>query len=191
VLLPFVKVLLAMAGLGTRGVTAVAVCAALWAVLNALISPFFWQLTQMPFLCDLLAFAALIFVVWWTRRFGAISLTGVVFGVLSFILRPGAIFNLAFVAAAIAFDFLTRAVGYDRMFNKPFVGSIVAVLISVVCAALAGLIIGALFMSFTTLPAILAFAGLHAIGGLIGGVVGAGIITTLKARRIEPSALRV
>lgn len=183
-------VLLGVVGLGTRGVTAVAVCAALWAVLNALISPFFWQFTHMPFLCDLLAFAALILVVWWTRRFGAASVTGVVFGVLSLILRPGAFFNVAFVVAAIVFDFLTRGVGYERMFNKPVVGSIVAVLISVVCAALAGLMIGALFMSLATLPAILAFAGLHAIGGLIGGVVGAGIVATLKARRIEVGAVR-
>jgi hypothetical protein len=183
-------VLLALAGLGTREVTAVAACAALWAVLNAFISPVFWQFTQMPFLCDMLAFAALTLVVWWTRRFGAASLTGVVFGVLSFILRPGAFFNSAFVVAAIAFDFLTRAVGYDRMLNKRLVGSTAAVLISVACAALAGLIIGALFMSFNTFPAILAFAGLHAIGGLIGGIVGAGIITTLKARRIEAGAVR-
>lgn len=190
VLLFYQKVLLPLAGLGTRGVTAVAVCAALWAVLNAFISPFFWQLTQMPFLCDLLAFAALVLVVWWTRRFGAASLTGVVFGVLSFVLRPGAFFNTAFIVAAIAFDLLTRAVGYNRMFNKPLVGSIATVLISTACAALAGLIIGALFMSFATFPAILAFAGLHAIGGLIGGLVGTGIITTLKARRIEPGAVR-
>jgi membrane associated rhomboid family serine protease len=76
------------------------------------------------------------------------------------------------------------------MFNKPLLGSIATVLISTACAALAGLIIGALFMSFVTFPAILAFAGLHAIGGLIGGLVGAGIITTLKARRIEPGAVR-
>ena len=181
---------LALAGLGTRGVTAVAVCAALWAVLNAFISPFFWQLTQMPLLCDLLAFAALVLVVWWTKRFGAASLTGVVFGVLSFVLRPGAFFNLAFVAAAIAFDFLTRALGYDRMFTRRLVGSIAAVLISVVCAALAGLIIGSLFMNLASLPAILSFAGLHAVGGLIGGVIGAGMVAALKARRIEPGAVR-
>ena len=179
-----------MAGLGTRGVTAVAVCAALWAVVNAFISPFFWQLTQMPFLCDLLAFAALILVVWWTRRFGAASLAGVVFGVLSFILRPGAFFNSAFIVAAIVFDLLTRAVGYNRIFNKPLVGSIAAVLISITCAGLAGIIIGALFMSMTTFPAVLAFAGLHAIGGVLGGLVGVGIVATLKGRRIEPGAIR-
>ena len=144
----------------------------------------------MPFLCDLLAFAALVLVVWWTRRFGAASLTGIVFGVLSFMLRPGAFFNSAFIVAAIAFDFLTRAIGYKRIFGKPIVGSIVAVLISVVCAALAGLMIGPFFMGFTAYPAILAFAGLHAIGGLIGGAIGVGIVTTLKARRIEPSAVR-
>jgi len=171
-------------------VTAVAVCAALWAVLNAFIAPFFWQLTQMPFLCDVLAFAALMLVVWWTRRFGAASLTGIVFGVLSSLLRPGAFHNVAFVVAAIAFDFLARAIGYDRLFKKPLAGSIVAVLISVVCAGLAGLMIGTLFMSLSTLPAILTFAGLHAIGGLIGGVVGVAIVATLKARRIEPSAVR-
>jgi hypothetical protein len=179
-----------LAGLGTRGTTAVAVCAALWAVLNTFISPFFWQLTQMPFLCDLLAFAALALVVWWTRRFGAASLTGVVFGVLSLVLRPGAFFNSAFIVAAVAFDLLTRAVGYDRMFKKPLVSSIAAVVISIVCAALAGLIIGALFMNLATFPAIVTFASLHAIGGLIGGLVGAMIVTTLKARRIEPGAVR-
>jgi len=190
VLLLCQKVLLTLAGLGTRGVTAVAVCAALWAVLNALISPFFWQLTQMPFLCDLLAFATLMLVVWWTRRFGVAALTGVVFGVLSFVLRPGAFFNSAFIVAAIAFDLLTRAAGYDRMFNKLLVGSIASVLISTACAGLAGLMIGALFMSFATFPAILAFASLHAIGGLIGGLVGAGIITTLGVRKIEPGVVK-
>jgi hypothetical protein len=144
----------------------------------------------MPFLCDLLAFAALILVVWWTRRFGAASLTGIVFGVLSFVLRPGAFFNSAFIVAAIVFDLLTRTVGYGRLFNKPLVGSIAAVLISIACAGLAGLIIGALFMSMTTFPAILAFAGLHAIGGVLGGLVGVGIVATLKGRRIEPGAIR-
>jgi hypothetical protein len=179
-----------MTRLGTREVTAIAVCAALWAVLNAFIAPFFWQMTHMPFLCDLLAFAVLILVIWWTRRFGAASLTGVVFGVLALILRPGAFFNLSFVVAAAVFDLLTRAVGYGRLFKKPVAGSIVSVLISVVCAALAGFMIGALFMSLTTLPAILTFAGLHAIGGLIGGAVGVAIVATLKQRRIEPSAVR-
>jgi hypothetical protein len=45
-------------------------------------------------------------------------------------------------------------------------------------------------MSFTILPAILAFAGLHAIGGVIGGVIGAGIVTILKARRIDAVTVR-
>ena len=167
-----------------------ATCAALWAVLNAFISPFFWALTQMPFLCDLLAFAALVLVVWWTRRAGAASLTGVVFGLLSFVLRPGAFFNSAFIVAAIAFDLLTWTVGYNRMFDKPLVGSIASVLISIGCAALAGLMIGALFMSFTSSSVLLVFAGLHALGGLIGGLVGTGMITALRARKIEPAAVR-
>jgi hypothetical protein len=76
------------------------------------------------------------------------------------------------------------------MFNKSLVGSIAAVLISILCAGLAGAIIGALFMSMTTFPAVLAFAGLHAIGGVIGGLVGVGIVATLKGRGIEPAVVR-
>jgi len=88
------------------------------------------------------------------------------------------------------FDLLTRAVGYNRIFNKPLVGSIAAVLISIACAGLAGMIIGALFMSMTTYQAVLAFAGLHAIGGVLGGLVGVGIVASLKGRKIEPGAVR-
>lgn len=144
----------------------------------------------MPFLCDLLAFSSLILVVWWTRKLGSASSTGLIFGVLSFIPRPGAFFNVAFVVAAVTFDLLTRAIGYGRLFGKPTFGSLYAIAASTVCAALAGAIIGALFMNFTIPTAIAAFAGLHAIGGFIGGMIGAGIISALNARRIEPRAVR-
>jgi hypothetical protein len=137
-----------------------------------------------------MAFAALILVAWWTRGFGAASLTGVIFGLLTLVLRLGAFFNSAFVVAAIAFDLLTRTAGYNRIFSKRIVGSIVVVLVSIACAALAGLIIGAVFMGFTTLPGVLAFAGLHAIGGVIGGLVGVGVVATLKGRRIDPGAVK-
>ena len=94
--------------------------------------------------------------------------------ILSLVLRLGSLFVLGFVVASAVFDLLTRAVGYARLFTKTKFGSLNAIAISIVSAALAGAIIGGPFMNFTTPTAVVAFAGLHAVGGLIGGAIGAG-----------------
>ena len=69
--------------LNTRDITAIVMCGALWAVLNNTFAPIFWQLTHMPFLCDFLAFTSLILVTWWTRKFGAASLTGIIVTIIN------------------------------------------------------------------------------------------------------------
>jgi len=170
----------------TQDATAVAVCAALWAVLNVLLSPVFWQLMHMPFLCDLLAFASLVLVVWWTRKFGSASMTGLIVAVLTFIIRPGSFYMLGFLAASIAFDLITKAIGYARLFSKSLFGSLSTIALSTISAALAGAIIGSFFMSFTTPIAVATFVGLHAVGGLIGGAIGVITISALAARQIAP-----
>lgn len=155
-----------------------------------MISPVFWQLTHMPFLCDLLAFLSLILVVWWTRRFGTASLTGLVVTALTLALRPGALHILGFAAASILFDVLVRGAGYRNCFEKPVRGAVCLICFSVLSAGVAGAIIGSFFMGFKTLPSILTFAGLHSIGGVIGGAIGVALIRALIARRIPPAALK-
>jgi len=171
----------------SRDIAAVAVCSALWGILNTFISPIFWQLTRMPFLCDLLAFMALILVVWWTRKFGAASLTGLVVAGITLTLRPTSFDILAFVAASIVFDVATRILSYEQLFRNPIRGSAMLIFLSLASAGIAGAIIGPFFMGFRTQQAILTFSGLHAFGGLIGGVLGVILVRALMARRIKPT----
>ena len=167
----------------TRDLAAVITCAALWGVLNMLISPIFWQVTHMPFLCDLLAFTSLILVIWWTRKFGAVSLTGLIVSVLTLVLRPTAFHMLGFIVGSFLFDILTRAVGYKKPFESALFGSVTLILFSTLCAGVAGTVIGSFFMGLKMLPAIVAFSGLHAVGGLIGGVLGVVLVRALMVRK--------
>ncbi len=172
----------------TRDLTAVTVCGALWAILNALISPIFWQLTHMPFLCDLLAFISLTLVVWWTRKLGAATLTGMVVAALTLILNPAAFHVFAFVAASILFDVATKGGGYHNCLDKVFVSMAYIIFFSTLSAGFAGAIIGSIFMDIGTLTGVLVFAGLHAVGGILGGAIGFTVIRALAARKIHPSS---
>jgi len=167
---------------------AATVCGALWAILNALISPIFWQLSHMPFLCDLLAFTSLTLVVWWTRKLGAATLTGVVVAALTLILNPAAFHIFAFMAASIIFDIATKGVGYHNCLDKVVVSMACVIFFSTLSAGLAGAIIGSIFMDIRTLTGVLTFAGLHAVGGTLGGAIGFTVIRALAARRIHPSS---
>jgi len=171
----------------SRDIAAIAVCSALWGVLNTLISPIFWQLTHMPFLCDMLAFVALILVIWWTRKFGAASLVGVMVAGMTFTVNPTAFQMSGFVAASIVFDIVTRLLSYERLFKNLTLGGLILVVASVLSAGLAGTIIGTFFMGFKTIEATLMFAGLHAIGGLIGAIIGVVLVKALVARRVKPA----
>jgi len=169
----------------SRDVAAIAVCAALWGVLNAWLSPIVWQLTHLPFLCDMLAFMVLILVAWWTRKFGAASLVGLIAATMTLLVTPTAMQMLGFVTASIVFDIVTRFLGYEKLFKNLAWGGMMLVVISVLCAGLAGAIIGVSLMGFKTLQAILAFGGLHAIGGFIGALIGVAMVKALVARRVK------
>jgi len=172
----------------TRDLMAVTVCGALWAILNALVSPIFWQLTHMPFPCDLLGFISLTLVVWWTRKLGTATLTGVVVAALTLILNPAAFHIFAFMAASILFDVATKGVGYSNCLDRAVVSMVYIVFFSTLSAGLAGAIIGSIFMDIRTLTGVLLFAGLHAVGGALGGAIGFIVIRALAARRIHPSS---
>jgi len=173
---------------GTRDIVAIVICAALWTALNSTLAPVFFAATHLPFLCDFFAFVSLILVIWWTRKFGAASFTGLLVAGLSLALRPEATQMIGFAVTSITFDILTRMVGYRSCLDKPLPAVVGLLSFSTICAGLAGLIIGSFFMN--PKPLITIFAGLHAIGGFIGGVIGLILIGALKTRIVTPKGLQ-
>ncbi|MGQ9460451.1 MAG: hypothetical protein ACUVRA_04400 [Candidatus Bathyarchaeaceae archaeon] len=173
----------------TRDIIAIAMCAALWAVLGITIAPIFWRLTHMPFLCDMIGVIVLILALWWTRRLGAATLTGVIATILTLILRPEATHFFGFMAASVVFDALTRLIGYRNCLDRPIPSAISLLSVSIISTAVAGLIIGLFFMNIKAIGGLTFFAGLHASGGFIGGVIGLTVVRALIARKVMPSRL--
>lgn len=177
----------------TRDVVAIALCSALWGVLNSTLSPIFFQVFHLPFLCDLIGFASLILAVWWTRKFGTATAVGLIATAVNFSFRPDAFFFLGFTAASFVFDVLTRLLGYRNCFDRVLTGTVSLVFISVLSAAVAGSIIGVFFMPAPALRiwgGVLGWAALHAVGGVIGGFIGAPLTTALTARGIKPATVQ-
>ena len=173
---------------GTRDVAAIAICGALWGVLNLLFAPTFFRATGMPFLCDLIGFALLILGAWWIRKLGAITAVGIVATAISIPLGGGVQF-LGFTVAAVFFDLVVAGVGYQRAFKKS-AGTIVSmILVAIASAAVAGTVIGAVFMIGVPLLSqwggVAGWAGLHMIGGIIGGSIGIMLVLSLKKRGIN------
>ena len=180
----------------SRDVAAIALCSALWGVLNSIFSPVFFQMFHLPFLCDLIGFSSLTLTVWWTRKFGTATAIGLIATIINFAFptRPDTVFFLGFTVASFVFDALARLVGYRNLFEKALTGTVSLVLISVISAAVAGSIIGSFFMSAVALAGVggvLGWAALHAVGGVIGGVIGAPLATALTKRGIPAQASRM
>lgn len=172
----------------TRDVAAIAMCGALWGVLNALFAPAFFKATGMPFLCDLIGFAVLILGAWWIRKPGAITIVGVIATLINLGLGTGVQF-IGFLAASVFFDVVIAVVGYGRAFKKPAYTAVSMMIVAIASAAVAGVIIGTLFMVGSPLLAqwggVAGWAGLHMIGGVIGGFIGTTLVLALKKRRIN------
>ncbi len=171
----------------TRNVAAIAICAALWGVLNSIFAPLFFSMTHLPFFCDLIGFSVLTLAAWWIRKFGAITIVGLLATVINFALVPGAVHFLGFTVASIFFDVTISLVGFNKPFSKKayMVASVMP--ISIVSAALAGYIIGTFFMAgpaLASMGGVLGWAGLHAIGGIVGGAIGTSLVTGLDARKV-------
>ena len=174
----------------SRDITAISLCAALWAILNWTVAPIFWDLTHLPILCDMVGVSLLILTVWWVRKPGATSLMGVIATILNFVLRPSALHFLGFAAASIVFDALSRTTGYRNSLDRRVLGSIVLLTISLLSTLVAGYIIGILFMSPMVLSSmfggVLFFTVIHGAGGFIGGIIGVVIVRGLEVRRVIP-----
>jgi len=177
----------------SRDVAAIALCSALWGVLNSTLSPIFFQVFHLPFLCDLIGFASLILAVWWTRKFGTATAVGLIATVINFLFRPDAFFFLGFTAASFIFDVLARLVGYRNFFERALTGTVGLVLISVFSASVAGSLIGLFFMPAPDVArwgGVLVWVALHAVGGVIGGLIGAPLTTALTTRGIPAATVQ-
>jgi hypothetical protein len=172
----------------SRDVTAISICASLWGVLNSVFSPIFFQITGLPILCDLIGFSVLSVAVWWTRKFGIITVTGLVATGINFVINPGGIHFLGFTAAAIVFDIIIWLFGYNRIFGKKSFTIMVIGFVSTFSASVAGYLIGLFFMPTTFLVSwggVLGWAGFHGFGGVIGGAIGIVLILSLNTRSIQ------
>lgn len=170
----------------SRDVAVIAICSALWGILNSVLSPIFFQFTGMPFLCDLIGFSILSVAAWWTRKFGIITFIGLVATGINFIINPGGIHFLGFTFAAIVFD-LILLFGYNLQVKGKSMIIMFTGFASVLSAGVAGYIIGIFFIPTVVLVSrggVLVWVGLHAFGGLVGGVIGIVIICALKSRSV-------
>ena len=170
----------------SRDIAAIAICAALWGVLNSIFSPMVFSITHLPLLCDLIGFTILTVAAWWIRKFGAITAIGLVATIINFVLNPQALTFLGFTAAALVFDLTSTLAGFNNFFKKAFNTTTIAIIISTLSAAVAGFIIGAFFMTGPSLSlwgGVSGWAGLHAVGGVIGGTIGASLVTALNSRK--------
>jgi len=170
----------------TRDITAIAMCAALWGVLSAYFAPVFWTVTHLPFFCDMLGVILLILVMWWVRKFGAITTTGIIATIITLMLNPYATQFFGFTAASVVFDILTRLIGNQNSPEKSVLRLISVFFTSLASTAIAGLIIGYIFMNPNFLVAMFGgvafFAVLHIAGGAIGGTIGLVLIKALSIR---------
>jgi hypothetical protein len=177
-----------MAYFNSRQLAAAALFSSLWGVLNSVFSPIVFRMFGLPILCDMIGFTALSLTFWWVRKVGAVTVVGIVATVINFILNPGGVSFLGFTAASFVFDLVANLIGYERMFKKRLFAAIVLVFISLLSAAGAGLVIGSFFMTAQALLAwggVLGWVGLHAVGGLVGGLFGVSLFGGLSARNIR------
>ena len=171
----------------TRDVAAIAICAALWGVLNSIFAPVFFSMTHLPFFCDLIGFSVITLAAWWVRKLGAITIVGAIATVINFALVPNAVHFLGFTAASIFFDLTISVIGFNKPFSKKAYTVASMMPISILSAAFAGYIIGTFFMAGPALAlvgGVLGWAGLHTVGGVVGGAIGVSLVTGLDARKV-------
>jgi len=172
----------------SKQVAAIAISAALYGVLSAYIAPIFWNATHLPFFCDTLGMFAFILVLWWVRKFGAVTMTGIIATIITLTLNPYSTHFIGFTAASIIFDILTKLVGYKNSLEKPKLSIISLVFAALISTAIAGTIIGFVFTKqsvlITLFGGVAFFVVLHAAGGVMGAIVGI-ILTKALSTRID------
>jgi hypothetical protein len=174
--------------LNAKDVAVIAIISAEWGVMNYTVLPIFFTIFNgIPFMCEMVALASLILVLCLTKKFGTVTITGVVVTLVTLALSPGSTYMLGFAAASFVFDVSTRLIGYRFILGNPKISAVGLAVSSMVAAAVAGAIIGVMFMPLSLLSllgGVGVFAGLHVLGGLVGAILGFVLLRALMARKI-------
>jgi len=120
------------------------------------------------------------------RKPGFLTFVGSIATIINLTLGTGIQF-LGFLAASTFFDVALAAIGYSTVFKKPAYTIVSMMVLAITSAAVAGTVIGSLFMTGSTLArwgGVAGWTGLHMIGGAIGGFIGITLVLALKKRRI-------
>jgi hypothetical protein len=136
----------------------------------------------------MVGFATLSLTIWWVRKFGAATAVGIIATVVNFMFNPYGFHFLGFTVASIVFDIAAKLIGYDWSFKNSLRATASMLPVSVLSAAVAGLIIGTFFMAapaLATWGGVLGWVGLHAVGGVIGGVIGTVLVGSLITRGVR------
>jgi len=177
----------------SQEVAAIAMFSALWGVLSSIFSPIVFNMFGLPILCDMIGFSVLSLAVWWVRKLGTATLVGLIATVINFIFNPAGVFFLGFTAASMVFDAVAWLARYDIYFKKRSLTAVSLFSISVLSATVAGLVIGTYFMAGPALASwggVLGWAGLHAVGGLVGGFIGTTLVIGLVTRGLPRTVMR-
>ena len=172
----------------TRDIAAIAIISALWGAMNDTILPIFFTIFNgIPFLCEMVALTSLILVMSLTRKFGAVTITGLIVTLVTLAFYPSSTYMLGFVGASVVFDIATRLIGYRSIMGNPKISAVGLMVSAVAAATVAGVIIGVIFMPLsliTLLGGVTTFAGLHVLGGFVGAIIGYVLLQALIARKI-------
>jgi hypothetical protein len=156
---------------------------ALWVVLNLTLGPLSFALLADPILHDFGVFFTLLFVVWITGRAGTSSVTGII-GAPVAMLISGMPLMIGFAPSAVLFDLLMTA-NHHKIRMKAYSLTVTAIA-TILCAYIAGVVIGVFFTPGQTLQWALTFwGGWHLVGGVLTVVVTFPIILALEKANVR------
>ncbi len=168
--------------MNTRALSIAAIFGALWGVINSLVAPYIFRATRLPIFCDIVGSVSLLAAMYVARRPSVGTLTGISATVVTLVLRPGAFYFLGFTLASMVLDSLASFAGYNKVFERRYAPVLVA--LCTVSMAVAGLVIGAVFMAPCDIAFAATWSGLHALGGFLGALVALPVLKGLEARLV-------
>jgi hypothetical protein len=168
--------------LNTVDVALTAVFSALWIALNLTLGPLSFSLLQLPVLHDFGVFFTLLLVTWITGRFGPSLMVGLIGSVVA-VLLGGPTLILGFAASAVLFDVFMFANHHKIQLST--YSLIMAAVVTLVSAYLAGVIIGVFFMGGGVQWALTVWGGWHLVGGVVAIAITLPIIVALEKANVR------
>lgn len=167
----------------TVNIALISIFSALWVAFNFTLAPLGFTLTGLPTIHSVIIFFTLLLATWATNQFGAASLVGII-GSIIVLLAGGPIFVLGFTVASVVFDAILLVI-HHRVNLKSF-NIAVAVLATMVCGYLAGVIDAVFFIPNSSAAFALTFWGAWTmLGGIIGLAITLPIIAALEKANVK------